>query len=275
MTVLSGASLRLFDDLDRAFLTLASAWGAEEERHPALISAADLDRVDYLESFPQLATFAVALADEDANLDAFRTAPLDDAGAVRLTTTAPVREVLTPAACYHVYVHHAGEALAGPAFVTTRNTCFRREAEYVPLQRQWSFQMREVVCVGTAGEVEAFLARAQALVDAFIAAIDVEAKWATATDPFFRPASNPKYLLQRVQPTKHELVFDGHLAVASVNNHHDFFGSVFGISRDGRAASSGCLAFGLERWLFAVTTRHGDNPASWPDVVAAAEKVAA
>ena len=78
-----------------------------------------------------------------------------------------------------------------------------------------------------------------------------------------------------MQPTKHELVFDGHLAVASVNNHHDFFGSEFGITRDGRPASTGCLAFGIERWLHAVTTRHGDDPAQWPDVVGAAQGAAA
>jgi hypothetical protein len=35
------------------------------------------------------------------------------------------------------------------------------------------------------------------------------------------------------------------------------------------------VAFGLERWLYALTDRHGPDPAGWPDVAAAAEHAAA
>ena len=38
--------------------------------------------------------------------------------------------VLTPAACYHIYPHFAGGRLEGRRVVTTRNTCFRCEANY-------------------------------------------------------------------------------------------------------------------------------------------------
>src|SRR5438874_9913215 len=39
-------------------------------------------------------------------------------------------------------------------YVTTRAACFRRESYYRPLQRQWSFSMREIVCLGTARSEE-------------------------------------------------------------------------------------------------------------------------
>ena len=61
---------------------------------------------------------------------------------------------------------------------------------------------------------------------------------------------------------------------ATANLHHDHFGAAFGITRDGAPASSACLAFGLERWLFALTDRHGPDPAAWPDVTAAAAAAA-
>jgi hypothetical protein len=78
-----------------------------------------------------------------------------------------------------------------------------------------------------------------------------------------------------VQPTKHEATYGGDLAIASLNLHHDHFGTAFGITRDGGPAHSACLAFGIERWLFAITQRHGTDPQSWPRPEEAAQKVRA
>ncbi|GDY32771.1 hypothetical protein [Gandjariella thermophila] len=271
---LSGPLYQLAEDCDRAFTALASAWRATPERHPAMIDAATLQEIDYLHAFPHMATFPVGMATDEANLAAFADRdPLDATGAVRLTRTAPVREVLTPAACYHVYPQHRGEQLAAPRYVTTVNTCFRRETHYRPLRRQWSFRMREIVCLGSRAEVTGFLDAARAAVDALCRELDLDVAWRTATDPFFRPASNPHYLAQRLHPSKHEAAF-GDLAVASLNMHEDHFGAAFGISRDGRPSSTGCLAFGVERWLYAVTRRHGADPANWPDLPAAGHRAA-
>ena len=55
--------------------------------------------------------------------------------------------------------------------------------------------------------------------------------------------------------------------------HH--FGAAFGLTRDGEPAHSACLAFGVERWLFAITDRHGMDPESWPRPEEAAQKVQA
>jgi tRNA synthetase class II core domain (G, H, P, S and T) len=268
---LQGPLLALLRDCDRAFLAFAAAWGAVDEVHPALIPAAALDRVGYLDSFPHLANFAVALDAGDANLEAFRAGePVDPDGQVRLTRLAPVRELLTPAACYHLYPQHEGEELGPVRYLTTRNTCFRRETHYQPLRRQRSFQMRELVCLGAREQVVAFLDRARTLTDRLLRALGLPVTWEIAHDPFFRPAENPQRLFQQVHATKQEAVYGGDLAVASVNLHEDHFGAAFSITSTGATASSGCVAFGLERWLFALTDRYGPHPASWPDVRAAA-----
>jgi seryl-tRNA synthetase len=273
---LGGPLLRLAQDLDRAFGLLATAaWGAQEERHPASLPAERLQRVDYLHSFPHQASFPVRLDPEEENLDRFRSGPMVGGdGRVRLTGLAPVSEVLTPAACYHVYAAHEGESLPGPLYLTTANTCFRHEARYEPLRRQWSFTMREIVCLGTAAETAGFIETGRSAVDLLLRQLDIETHWSAATDPFFRPLENPKYLMQRLQPTKHEAVYGGDLAISSANLHHEHFGAGFSITRDERPAHSACLAFGIERWLFAVTDRHGISPCAWPDPVAAARQVA-
>jgi seryl-tRNA synthetase len=271
---LGGALLRLAADCDRAFCVLGSAFGAAEEQHPAAISAQLLDRIDYFSSFPHQATFPVALDDDDASLATFANDPFGDDG-VRLARLAPVRAVLTPAACYHVYAAHEGEEFAAARYFSTAATCFRREHAVEPLVRQWAFRMREVVCAGTPDEVREFLARARELAGLLCRELALPVRWEPATDSFFRPLSNPKFLLQKVAPTKEEAVFGGRVAIASVNLHHDHLGSAFGLSRAGHPAHTGCLAFGLERWLYALTSQHGDDPDGWPAVTEAAERVIA
>jgi seryl-tRNA synthetase len=261
---LSGPLLELADDCDHAFQILARRWRAREERHGSSLSAAELQRVGYLRSFPHQATFPIRLESDDENLAAFRDGqPVAASGEVVLTRTMPVSDVLTPAACYHLYLAHQNRSIDEPLYLTTRNTCFRTETHYVPLRRQWSFTMREIVCLGGPETVAAFLADARQAVDALLEAIDLPVSWPIATDPFFRPEQNPQYLMQRVAPTKNEASYDT-LAIASLNLHHDHFGDAFGIRIGDRPAHSGCLAFGIERWLFAIVDRHGTDPARWP-----------
>ena len=271
---LRGPLLELSRQCDTAFRTLAGHWQADEEAHPATLPAERLQRLDYLHSFPHQATFPVRMEPSEANLGDFLDGPILDDHGVAVTELAPIREVLTPAACYHLFSGHEGETLAGPVYLTTRNTCFRQETEYVPLRRLSSFSMREIVGLGTREEAGDFRDGTRAMVNRFFDLIDLPVVWEIATDPFFRPRSNPKYLMQRIEPVKHEAVYGGDLAIGSINFHQDHFGAAFAITRDGCAAYSCCTAFGIERWLYALTDRHGTDPASWPDLPEAAAKAA-
>jgi seryl-tRNA synthetase len=264
---LSGPLLRLERDLEQIFLAWAADCGAVEYRFPPLVEARALDRIDYFHSFPHLATFPVSLPRDDAPIRAFASAqPVGADGAVRLDALAPVREVLTPAACYPVYVHYQGAHLDAPVLLTTRATCFRREAGYQPLARQWAFSMREIVCLGRRDEVVEFVARQRARVDGLARALDLPLRWQDATDSFFDASSNPKCLMQRLAPAKREMIFDGRLAIGSVNSHRSYFGDAFEITRGGRAAFSACIAFGIERWILAFLQRFGARASAWPDL---------
>jgi len=267
--VLSGPLLEAFRFLDVRFARWARDAGAVEYRFPLFLSASELQRLDYFRSFPHLVTFPVALDEDPESLRAFAAAdePLDGEGAVRLGKLAPAREVLTPAACYHFYVLLQGRELDAPENLTTVATCFRREAYYRPLQRQWNFTMRELVRIGTLEEVKEFLETMRARADELIAALELPVEWRVATDPFFDPTRNPKHLAQTLEPVKTEMVYDGELAIGSVNFHRNFFGETFGITRGGEPAFSGCIAFGLERWLYALLTRYGPDPRAWPAAV--------
>ncbi|HWB71807.1 MAG TPA: aminoacyl--tRNA ligase-related protein [Egibacteraceae bacterium] len=269
--VLSGPLLALADRLDRRFVAMASRWQAAELRFPAFLAAAELERIDWFRSFPHLATFPACLDAEPANLERFAGGqPVSGDGRVQPSALAPIREVLTPAACYHLYAHHRGRRFDGPAHFTTSSVCFRRERHYLPLERQWSFTMREIVCMGTGAEARAFLDQATATIDQLVSQLGLPLRWEPASDPFFQPSKNPRYLMQQVDPTKQELVFQGRLAIASANLHHDHFGRAFGIERaTGERAQpvhTACVAFGIERWLAAFIHHFGPDAADWPQV---------
>jgi hypothetical protein len=129
--------------------------------------------------------------------------------------------------------------------------------------------MREIVCLGAAWDVKSLLDRGVERASALAARLGLETELVLASDPFFAPTARGRAALQRIKGLKHELVFrfpdNRQLAIASFNDHEAFFGDSFGISlNDGSPASSGCVAFGLERWLLAVLVTHGVDPTDWP-----------
>ncbi|MNT17466.1 Amino acid--[acyl-carrier-protein] ligase 1 [compost metagenome] len=60
-------------------------------------------------------------------------------------------------------------------------------------------------------------------------------------------------MLQRLDPVKEEFVYGGSVSIASVNYHRNFFGERCNIKdSEGKSVFSGCVAFGMERWLHAL-----------------------
>lgn len=263
VATLTGPLADLKQALDGLFLAWAARVGAERIDFPRLILAQHLEKIDYFKSFPHMATFAVTLDAETENIKAFAKAAHDAGQGLELTRTAPVRQLLTPAPCYHVYPHLAGRDLKGPVLITTLNHCARREEYYEPLRRQWGFAMREIVCVGSKEEVQAFLRDQRAYLEAWVQALGLPVQWKSATDAFFDPRNNPKYVAAKLDPVKTEMVF-GDLAIGSLNFHKNFFAEAFKITRDGQTAYSGCIGWGLERWVYAILKQYGEEPGAWP-----------
>lgn len=262
---LSGPVLRLFQSLERFFLKLAGESKAEDYQFPTFIRASELAKLDYFRSFPHLVTFPVALDRDPENIREFMSGKTADAsGELHLTKLQPVCDCLTPAACYHFYIHHQGEKLSQPRYMTTRANCYRREEYYLPLQRQWNFNMREVVCLGSADEVREFIERHKGRVKALFEELGLPIRFEVATDPFFDPTKNPKFIMQTLDPVKTEMIFGENLSIGSFNYHRNYFGEAFRIERNGEDAHSGCVAFGMERWIFAVLNHFGTEESRWP-----------
>jgi len=262
---LTGSLLALSEAIDRRFLGLAALFSAGRQSFGPLLSVDDLRRVDYFSAFPHIVMFPACAARGEAALHRFahdNGAQVE--GSLRVGETADVDSVLAPAACYGVFIGMRNTDIGrSPRVVTVRGTCFRAESEFTPLVRQPCFSMREIVHLGDESSVSDFLARARGKVEDLAGEWDLPASVLVATDPFFDPARSPKYLHARLFPTKLELVQDG-IAIASFNNHRNFFGQAFEISCSGEHLHTACVAFGIERWVGAILRRHGSDPARWP-----------
>jgi acyl carrier protein len=235
---LAGTAARLFDFFDATFSRWARELGADDVAAPPTIPVATLERSGFLADFPQL------LVSETQS------------------------QAYSPAACYHRYAALADVSLDGPTVLGVVAQCRRAESDPRPLERATEFRMREVVVLGTHQDVERVRHRLLRQVDRFVTAMSLDGAIEPASDPFFTGESGGRALAQRAGELKLELRLSleqgRRVAVASFNRHHDHFGRAFGISLRGTPAHSGCVAFGLERWVFAFLTQHGLDARTWP-----------
>jgi seryl-tRNA synthetase len=253
---LRGGARDLIEQIAVALSKLAREDTDDEWSVPPGIAFSTLERARYFASFPQWLTAASHLSDDARVLEAIATSssPGDSARDAMQQPNA----ALSPAVCYHTYEALAGKTVASPALMTAEGVCWRHEGDrFAPLERGWAFRMREIVCIGSDSDVEEFRQRWMQRATMFAESLGLNGEIVIASDPFFAPTARGRAALQRIKALKHELVVrfpDGRpMAIASFNNHERFFGESFGISvENGEAAASGCVAFGIERWLLAV-----------------------
>lgn len=239
LIILVGRPLALLHWFDAQFLRLARETGAAEHRFPSLIPTSTMERAGYFDAFPRGAT---------------RVSIRQDGGGY----------VLAPAVCYHCYDQLAGKTLAAPCAVSCVGACYRHEeGDYQPLTRQWEFTMREVVFLGPHEWVRQQRRDWIDRIAAFRDSLGLTGGFELASDPFFGSQARGQRLYQRLKELKYELRINcderaAKLAVASFNLHETFFGTRFGILLPDRSpAYTGCVAFGLERWVYAFVAQRG------------------
>jgi seryl-tRNA synthetase len=263
-----GDLLALFRAVESGIAELTAAETRDEWLVPAGIALETLARAGYFESFPQWLTLASHLRDDAGVLE--RVARDMDPATAAGEAAAPAEAALAPAVCYHAYAALAGTRLHDTRLLTAQASCWRHEGDRLePLARGWAFTMRELVCVGRAEDVEAVRRRGITNAECLARSLGLDPVVAPASDPFFVPTARGRALLQRVKALKHELLLPlgdrPPIAAASFNHHERFFGEAFDIRlADGIPAESGCVAFGLERWVLAILAEHGPNRRNWP-----------
>ena len=183
----------------------------------------------------------------------------------------------SPAVCYHHYPAFADRTITSRgSIVTAVGRCYRNEFDAAaahPEERLRSFTMREIVAIGDPEFVERLRSDLIERTRIWVKELGLDGHITTANDPFFTGESRGRAVMQQLLPLKYELQLrtgeDGRtIAVASFNNHHEHFARAFSIRlTSGEHATSGCVAFGWERFLIAFLNQHGSDPASWPEII--------
>jgi seryl-tRNA synthetase len=249
---------------------ISASDGAEICTFPPVIDRRILERVDYLDNFPDLcgAVFSFYGKDKEARaLSECIHAGQPWGHALQMTQVT-----LNPAACYPLYPTMSGKQAEEGRLVTMLNWVFRHEPS-AEATRMQSFRVREFVRAGSMDQVVAWrdmwLARGVDLLQS----LGLDATPDVASDPFFGRGGRVLAVSQKEQKLKYEVLVpvnsaDKPTAVCSFNFHQQHFGSTFGILRpDGEAAHTACLGFGLERVVMALFKAHGFSVDRWPETV--------
>lgn len=239
--------------LEVIFLDWAALIPAANIRYPSLMNVADLDRLNYFRNFPHLALCACAISDSACADYSKQTEGLSLLDHHQLQSA---EFCLPPAACYNVYLSMRGQRLRTTRCVTTVANCFRNEDHYEGLRRLRAFTLREIVFVGRAEDVKAHLRNYRAIAVQFLSELGLPFEIKHASDPFFDKAGTAARAT-RIFPTKEELLYRGDLAIASLNYHRRFFGERCGIHFGDEPAHTGCIGFGLERWIHSLAEHFG------------------
>jgi seryl-tRNA synthetase len=165
--------------------------------------------------------------------------------------------------------------------LTWRGRVFRYESRNTSgLDRLWEFNVRELVFLGSQEYVADSRENMVSLVKELVEEWDLDCRIETATDAFFPTVYSSKSFWQKVSDVKFEVRLaiepgpDGErktIAAGSLNLHGPFFGERFGITlANGSTACSGCVGWGLERWVLAMFSQYGFDEKAWPTDLRAA-----
>ena len=257
--------------IEKMFVT---AFQAELEIYPATISCKTLDRCNHFTSFPEHIDFVAHLKSDVDVLNKFSEeckaggwAPERHEGRMGENDFA-----ISPSCCYHCYEGMEGWDLTAPGRCTTMTVgCHRYEgANHKTMSRLRSFNMREIVWVGQPRFVIEGRAKAEELIVQWAKDWEVVGTFETANDMFFTQDYAVKASFQRQQQAKKELKLlipsEGQsISVFSSNFHAMTFGKAFNISVGGRPATSGCLGWGFERFVYAIFSQFGLDTNRWPE----------
>ena len=261
----------VFEDILRAFNDLVTRTAApdkaQELMFPPILARAMIEKVGYMDNFPQLAGSVHSFMGNDR--EARELSAKVHAGERWEDLLSPTDVMLTPAACYPVYPTFSGLLPEGGKLVTVMNWVFRHEPSDEPTRLQ-HFRMREFIRVGKPDQVvqwrDAWLERGLELLEGLGLPVQSD----VASDPFFGRAGKMMAAGQVEQRLKFEILCpvisrEKPTAICSFNWHQDHFSAKFGIrNADDTVAHTACLGFGLERVTLALIKAHGFNPADWP-----------
>jgi seryl-tRNA synthetase len=250
---------------------LVDAWGSEldatEIQFPPVVNKTTFEQTNFIESFPDLVGAVHVFTGNDR--DHAELLRRSEAGKDWSDLLEPAEVFLASAACHPIYPMCTGTLPASGRYFNVQSFCFRHEPSTDPARMQ-SFQMHEIVFVGTPEAAQRHRDSGLEAGVSLLERLGLDMTVIPANDPFFGRlgtvmATNQKDEVLKLEGTAPIGSPDHPVAIISGNCHRDHFGSPFSIlTSDHATAHSACVAFGIDRIVLALLWQHGLDFDSWP-----------
>ncbi|MDF9506817.1 hypothetical protein P5808_21800 [Bacillus cereus] len=257
--------LELLDFFDREFIAIAKNAGANLRQYPLSLTNEVMDLCKYHTNFPQNIFAVFEIPHNYQIIDKIR----QEGNVFHSSHFQNSGRFLQPCICYHCYSEWKNQQFHVPQVITAKGNCFRHEIPWrINPLRKLEFTMREIVFIGSGEQVLELRMKILEEVWNLFNDLGLNGKVVTASDPFFFYEDMDKATFQKMANAKYELVavMNGESSsIASFNYCSDSLCKSFSI-KDGNGESlhSGCVAFGIDRWLQMFLKKHGKNKAGWP-----------
>jgi seryl-tRNA synthetase len=275
--IFQGQFLALMQFFDRIFTNFADEMNGIEQYYPTRWPIELFKSINYFEEFPQNILLVSGAKKEREALESLigKYGKNNDFNEIKLGDfLEPATTALGTSTCDPCYYIHKNGKLGKNETYYALSKCFRNEKSATnQLDRLTEFSMREVIAAGEEDFVKSQRKAFIKFIESFASFTGLACSLEKASDPFFTNEIPEKGAVQNHIESKFELLVPlgnqrSDLAVGSVNWHSDFFGRSFEIRDNSNYyMSSCCLAFGLERLVFAFLTQHGITKTDWPTKV--------
>lgn len=240
-----GENLRLFNMLDKKFLSFLEGYEYENYHIPGMISENSLKKCGYIDSFPQQLSVLAHVKNTEIE-------KVLSSGEILDQNIQIEKMYMSPSACLHFYPLLENQII-NEKIMTTLTQVYRYEdGKFNSKSRLWEFNVREIVFVGNSHYVSQMLDMMVQKALRFAQELDSKAYIKEANDLFYPSRRNElKGLIQKKNKLKRELIMHigkKEVAVASFNSHSNHFSKPFKFDGDGSTVS-GCVGFGMERWI--------------------------
>ena len=261
----------LLEYLDRAFLTVAKKLNAIEKAYPVLLPMEGYVKTGYIKKSPQYAIFCGTINETIEDLE--KTSVEIYEKQVNKIINEP-EYALSPSACFHTYIEYQDKELPENMVVSFRQNVFRNEGKfnYREIGRLRDYQVREIVLIGNNRFVIEMRDKIMEATVDLMNTLGLKGDISLANDSFIVPKMQMYKKIQRIDKSKYEMhlyVSDKKkISTASFNLHGKAFTSNFNISVKGvEDTVTGCVGFGLQRWIIAFVAQYGWNEERWPEIV--------
>ncbi|MBW4080404.1 hypothetical protein [Paenibacillus sp. S150] len=268
---LNGVAARLYQFLDECFIRLLEGYHPQLRKFPVLLPLETYASTKYLTTSPQYAMFCCSVRESILEVNTLQKHVVE--GNITSLLTHP-QYAFSPSACFHLYEELRGSTLPQNSVYTFRQNVFRNEGRFNwgELERLRDYTVREIVFIGDEDYVYGFREELTGKLLSLLRQLGLDYEMKVGSDPFIIPEMQKYKALQTRSKVKYELkVAKGRataIACASLNLHGVSFANSFGFEVLGTEPTvSGCVGFGLERWVLAFLSQYGNDVAHWPDFV--------